>query len=72
MLAQLSCAIQQQVEADDFEDASAIAPVAYVNILDIGEFADEFGAQPGLFLDFAQRGLVGLLAFVDSALWAER
>src|SRR5271165_7055232 len=46
-VAQSPGAIQQQVKADDLEDARVITPVAHVEILDVGELADQFSLYSG-------------------------
>src|SRR5215472_2261452 len=61
-VAEFAGAIQKKVEADDFEDARLIAPVAHIDVLDVGEFGDEIGANAGLFFDLTQGGLLRLLA----------
>ena len=67
-VAELARAIQQEIEADNLEDAGLIAPVADVDILDVGELGNEVGANAGLFVNFTQGSLIGLLAGVDCAL----
>src|ERR1017187_10743669 len=67
-VAQASGAVHEQVEADDLEDFGAISPVADVDVLDVGQLGDHVGANSGLFANFAQGGLFGLLAGVDGTL----
>jgi len=61
-------AIEQQVKADNLEDARAIAPLADVNVLDVGQLIDQIGRAGRFFVDLAESGLGRLLAFVDGAL----
>ncbi len=68
MLSSPARTIEQEVEADNLEHARVIAPVAYVNVFDVGQLADQFSAQAGFLVDLAQGRLLRLLAFVDGAL----
>src|ERR1035441_5437515 len=67
-VAQATGAVHEQVEADDLEDFGAISPVADIDVLDVGQFGDHVGANSGLFANFAQGGLFGVLTGVDGAL----
>ena len=59
--------VAQQIEADDFEDAFAVAPGADVNVLAVAEFGDGNGGDSGFFAHFAQGGIQRLFAGIDQA-----
>src|SRR5271165_4394000 len=67
-VAQTAGAVQQQIKADDLEDARVVAPVAHIVILDVGELADQLGAHPSFFADLAQSSLLRLLTVINRAL----
>src|SRR5271157_1716017 len=67
-LAEPAGAVQQQIKADDLEDASVVAPVPNVVILDVSQLANEVGVHTGFLSDLADSGLVGLLTVVNRAL----
>ena len=67
-VSQASGAVEQQIEADDLEHARAVAPVAHVVVLDIGQLGHQVSLHPGFFADLAEGRLLRLLSLVDGAL----
>ena len=45
-----------------------VTPIADVEVFDVGQLGDQIGADAGFFADFAQGGLLRLLARIDGAL----
>src|SRR3954468_9231050 len=66
-VADLAAQISKQVEADNLEDLCSVAPGTVVYVLDICKLRDGLGLDAGLFMDFAERRLLRLLALIDVA-----
>src|SRR5882672_4261806 len=59
--------IEHEVEANDFEDARAVSPIADISVLAVGELCHQFGSDSGLLADFPKGSFWGFLTRVQGA-----